>query len=140
VKLSGALKTAIEAAESETTPTPELKPLAEMLNELQRVDLEFKWDYRRRHAFRRGTKTRPGTTLVGIPGEVFRRAAREYWSREDLVRDNPEVRAWQDSSRIRENRRLRGRTRSIVSYCLPRLIRCANWHLAQCSVRVDGVI
>jgi hypothetical protein len=45
VKLSGALKTAIEAAESETTPTPELKPLAEMLNELQRVDLEFKWDY-----------------------------------------------------------------------------------------------
>jgi hypothetical protein len=75
VELEGALLTA-----EGTTPTPALEPLAELLRDLERVDLAIECKYRRRGILQRQVSGATYVESVSIPGEDFRRLAVEFWT------------------------------------------------------------
>lgn len=74
-KLTGAVHTA-----SNTTPTPDLAPIARGLAKLRRVDLEARVVYRRAALFGSRATTETLET-ISIEGSVFRGKALSHWER-----------------------------------------------------------
>jgi hypothetical protein len=75
-ELQGLASTAIQ-----TTPTPDLAPLATALRHLERLDFVIRADYQR--TTRRGASTRVARLRIPLPVEQGRRAAAEFWHQQN---------------------------------------------------------